>query len=159
MNATAVLRVVSRLFLLTTAICVSACSRDEGLSPEEQIKAFLDHAETAVEARDLSAASEIISERYTDKAGRDQREVKRLLMGYFLRNRSIRLLMKVDEIHLVSPANAKVLLTVGMAGQGQQAPSEWSQWRGDLQYLELDLVRETGDQWRLLSAGWSRTRP
>jgi hypothetical protein len=143
------------VFLLS-AILLSGCSHDAELSPEQQIEAFLDRAEAAVESRSLAQSTALIADNYHDENGRGLREMKRLLMGYFLRHKTIHILKKIDQISLADEGVARVVLYAGMVGSQVEILDDFSQWRGDLVRLEIDLVLEDGDQWRLLRADWRR---
>ncbi|MEN8177461.1 MAG: hypothetical protein ABFS39_02460 [Pseudomonadota bacterium] len=142
-------------FCLLVLVLLAGCSRDPQESPEEQIRALLDTAELAVESRSLSDSAELISSTYTDAAGRDHQAMKRLLMGYFLRNKSIHVLKQIREISLLSDAAARVVLYAGVAGNRPEIVDSLASWRGDLIRLEAELVLE-GSDWHLSSASWRR---
>lgn len=142
-------------FCLLAWILLAGCSRQAQESPQDQIKALLDAAETAVESRSLDQSAELISSGYGDEAGRDRRALKRLLLGYFLRNKSIHVLQQVQEISLLSDTSARVVLYAGVAGSLPAMGDSLAQWRGDLVRLEAELVLED-DGWRLKSASWRR---
>ena len=133
---------------------LSGCS-DQEASPEDRIRTLLNGAEEAVEKRSLSDAAELISPDYRDQAGRDRRAMKRLLLGYFLRNQSIHVLKQVRQIDLLGADRARVVLYAGVAGQRPGEGESLQQWGGDLVRLEANLVMENGD-WRLIEASWRR---
>ncbi len=141
------------LYLLL--LLLAGCSGDSQDSPEAQIKVLLDAAETALESRSLGDSLELISPAYRDAEGRDHQAMKRLLMGYFLRNKSIHVLKQTQEISLLSDNAARVILFAGVAGNQPEVMDSLAQWRGDLIRLQADLVLEDGD-WRLGSASWRR---
>ena len=142
--------------LLLLLSVLSGCGRETPLTPEQQIRALLDRAEAAVEARDLSAATELISSHYSDDSGRNRHEMRRMLAGYFLRHKSIHLLKQVEQITLSSETTARAVLFIGMVGSQAGAVDSISQWRGDLVRLEVQLLREADAQWRLHQASWRR---
>ncbi len=117
-------------------------------SPEDQIKALLDAAETAVESRSLDESAKLISSDYADEAGRDRQALKRLLMGYFLRHKSIHVLKQVQEISLLSDTTARIVVFAGVAGNRPDMGDALAQWRGDLIRLEIELIMQH-DDWRL----------
>jgi hypothetical protein len=139
---------------LLIGLLLSGCS-GQGASPEEQIMALLERAETAVENRSLSDAAELISPAYRDQAGRDRRGLKQLLLGYFLRNQSIHVLKQVRRIDLQEADRARVVLFAGVAGQRPGEATSLQQWRGDLVRLEAELILDDGE-WRLVAASWRR---
>ncbi len=140
---------------LLAGILLGGCSRQAAVPPENQIKALLDAAEVAVEHRSLDASAKLISFSYTDEEGRDRQALKRLLMGYFLRHKSIHVLKQILEISLLNDSTARVVLYAGVAGKRPDMDDSLAQWRGDLIRLEAELILED-DDWRLLSASWRR---
>jgi hypothetical protein len=144
----------SAILLLSLLGLLAGCSEDSGLTPEEKVQAFLDRMEEAVESRSLDRVSELISDSYGDDMGRDQREMKRLAMGYFLRNKSIHILKQVDEITILNENSASVRLYAGMAGSQSETLEGLGGWRGDLIALELDLQKEGGGEWKVKQAKW-----
>ncbi|MEN8168413.1 MAG: hypothetical protein ABFR65_13185 [Pseudomonadota bacterium] len=140
---------------LLAGILLGGCSRQAEVPPEDRIKALLDAAEVAVERRSLDASAKLISFNYTDEAGRDHKALKRLLMGYFLRHKSIHVLKQILEISLLNNSSARVVLYAGVAGNRPDRDDSLAQWRGDLIRLEAELILED-DDWRLLSASWRR---
>ena len=144
------------LFLLLLASFLCGCARETPVTPEQQIRALLDRAEATVEARDLSAAMDLISSDYRDAFGRNRSEMRRMLAGYFLRHQSIHLLKQVEQITLTDETMARAVLFVGMLGAQAGEVESISQWRGDLVRLEVDLRLEADAQWRLYQASWRR---
>jgi hypothetical protein len=117
---------------------------------------FLERAEFRVEARDVAATTALISYDYADLWGRDREQMRRILTGYFLRNRTIHVLRKVDRITIANDKSAQVILFVGLAGTAAEhadSPS-FNDWRGNIIQLEADLVLESDKQWRVLRMNW-----
>lgn len=136
-------------------VMLEGCSRQAQESPEDQIKAFLDVAEAAVESRSLDESARLISAEYRDETGGDRQALKRLLMGYFLRHQSIHILKQIQEISLLSDTTARVVIYAGVAGNRPDMGDSLAQWRGELIRLETELTLDDED-WRLLSASWRR---
>ena len=68
-------------------------------------------------ARSILKALEFVSDGYQDKRGRQKKDIQRLIAGYILRNKSIHLLTRVQNISLSEDkAQADVILYVGIAG-------------------------------------------
>ncbi|MFQ5795754.1 MAG: hypothetical protein ACE5JP_11980 [Candidatus Bipolaricaulia bacterium] len=93
-----------------------SCSSEPD-SPEAQVRALVTRAEVAAEKKDLDTLKQLISESYTDGLGQDKRAIVGLLTLYFLRNQSIHLLTRVQEITFPEPARAEATVFVAMAGQ------------------------------------------
>ncbi len=149
------LRRVRHLLGIGLVIFLTAGCSDSRESPEDRIRALLDAAELAVENRSLSDSVRLISPAYRDDGGRDYQAMKRLLMGYFLRNQSIHVLKQIQEITLTSDNSARVVLFAGVAGNRPEVVETLAGWRGDLIRLEAELVL-LDDEWRLGSASWRR---
>jgi len=144
------------LLLFVSILVVAGCGRLGSRTPEEQIEAFLERAEFRVENRDVAATTALISYDYADLWGRDRDQMRRILTGYFLRNRSIHVLKKIDRITIASERSAQVVLYAALAASSAEhaeSPS-FSDWHGDVIQLEADLVRESDGQWRVLRMNW-----
>ncbi|MBT2969508.1 MAG: hypothetical protein KME56_09455 [Candidatus Thiodiazotropha sp. (ex Ctena orbiculata)] len=146
------------LLLLFISLLHGGCS-DQPLTVEEQLKNLLNQAVAHLEARDLSSAMDFVDPAYSDKDGRDFRSLKTMLVGYFLRHKSIHILAKIDQIELLSEGDAEVVVFAGLAGSPQEVELGLSQWRGDLLRLKLLFVQQRDGEWRLRSAEWRRAAP
>jgi hypothetical protein len=145
------------IYLILISIFVGGCS-DTPLSPEEQLRNILGEAETHLEARDLSSVMAYVDSGYQDKSGRDIRALKAMMLGYFMRHKSIYILSKIDEIVVHSEHEAGIVLFAGLAGAPQEQEMPLSQWRGDLLRLQLQFKRRD-DDWLLQTAEWRRVTP
>jgi hypothetical protein len=144
------------LLLLSFILFTAGCGKIGHHTPEEQIQAFLERAEFRVESRDVAATTAMISYDYADLWGRDREQMRRILTGYYLRNRSIHILKKIDRITLADERSAQVVLYAALAASSQehqQAPS-LTDWHGDVIQIEADLVLESDGQWRVLRMNW-----
>lgn len=138
----------------------AACGGSEP-SPEARVRAALAAAEAAAEARDLGALMAHVSSAYADARGNDVRDVRRLLAGHLLANRSIHLLVRVDAVALPAPDRARVGAWVAMAGRPlpeRPDADALRALRADVLRFELELVLEDGD-WRVVAADWRRVAP
>ncbi|MEW8030494.1 MAG: hypothetical protein AB2792_19365 [Candidatus Thiodiazotropha sp.] len=145
------------IFLILVGLLSSGCS-DSPPSPEQQIRNILSEAEAYLEARDLSSAMTYVDPDYSDESGRDFRTLKRMLLGYFMRHKSIHIFSTIDRIDLHSENEAEVVLFAGLAGSPQVAEMTLSQWRGELLRLQLRFIR-SDDDWLLRMAQWRRATP
>lgn len=141
------------LLLLLLGLLV-ACS-DPG-SPEEQIRRFLETAETAAEEHNVRTLRGLISERFEDESGRGKDEAVMFLRGFLLSHRPLYIFMRVKSIELTGHQQALVSLTLATAGRpieaGDEAALSRSQIRGDLHSLELVLTQQDDNEWRVLRA-------
>lgn len=146
------------LLLLFVGLLHGACS-DGPLTAEEQLRGLLDEAEKQLEARDLSSVMAHVDPAYSDSAGRDFRALKALLFGYLLRHKTIHILSRIDQIELMSEAEAQIVVFAGLAGSPQEAETVLSGWRADLLRLQLLFVKDRQGEWLLHSAQWRRAAP
>ena len=105
-----------------------------------------------MESRDLHAARALVADAYRDHE-RGKQQLLRLLGGYLLRNRSIHLLLQVEEIELLTERSARVRLYAALAGRPFSDLEELFALRAGLYRFDLDLVLEDS-AWRLINARW-----
>jgi len=130
----------STLVALASLLALTACA-SEG-SPEQQVRAVITQAEEAAEARDVSAAMELVADEYSDANGFDREQLRDFVRGYFFLNPSINLLVRVEDVQFPADGLAQARVTVGMLGQGLET---------QLETFDVELVKE-GDDWRLRRA-------
>ena len=103
------------LCLLALLTVMVACSKDRS-SPEAQVRAFFEQAETAIQERELGELRDMIATDYLDSAGRDQKTLVNVLRLHFLRNQSVYLLFKFHQIAFPAADQAEVDVAVAMTG-------------------------------------------
>ncbi|MEQ1580415.1 MAG: hypothetical protein ABL964_07480 [Steroidobacteraceae bacterium] len=132
------------------AIGLAGCGAPD--SPEVQVRAVIEAAEHAAEARDVSAVMQLVSPDYADADGRQATELSRYLRGYFIANQSIHLLTRIDSLEFPARDVAEVEMTVAMVGREAEADSD-SAWdlAADVHTLRLTLMEKGGD-WRVTHA-------
>lgn len=133
---------------MLVAASVFGCGADQE-SPEAEVRAWLESAEAAAEARDRGALLDLVSDAYADGRGNDKEDIGNMLRFYFFRQQNVSLLTRVEELRLQGATAAHVSLFVGMAGTTNTALG----LRADAYNLELELASEDGD-WRLIGARW-----
>lgn len=125
--------------LAVLAASLSGCgTRPE---PELAVRTVIEQAEAGAEARDVGAVMDLVSDDYSDAAGRDRRALRALVRGYFVVNPQIELLLQIRSVEFPESNRARVRLRVASIGSTQLDAQAW----------QLDLVEESGD-WRLLRA-------
>lgn len=134
--------------MLSGLVMLAGCG-SAGL-PEEQVRAVLEAAEQAVEARDVSGVLDLVSSDYRDADGRSPDELSRFLRGYFIANQSIRLLTRIERLEFPATGVAEVDLVVAMVGREAEAESAWN-LAADLYQIGLTLMQE-GGEWRVTRA-------
>ena len=146
-----------RVLIITLLAVLSACTGDPE-NPEEQIRKMIAAGEEAVEARSIMTVLDFIANDYQDKQGQQKKDIKRLIAGYILRNKSIYLLTRVQQVALSEDkAQADVILYVGMAGVPVTSADQLMLTRADLYRFDLSLILEEGD-WRVASGSWHQAR-
>jgi hypothetical protein len=122
------------------ALALAACASED--SPEAAVRAVITQAEEAAEARDVSAAMDLVADEYADANGFDRKRLRGFVHGYFLMNPSINLLVRVEDVRFPADELAQARVTVGMLGQGLET---------DLESFDVELEK-VGDDWRLRRA-------
>jgi hypothetical protein len=119
-------------------------------TPEDEIRALVDEAESLAEARDAPGLRGLVADDYEDSRGRDAAEVRNLLHAWLIAHPSVNLLTRVDSIELEGTELARVEVTVGMLGREAGGGSDWD-LAIDVERLDLRLARDGGD-WRVIGA-------
>lgn len=138
-----------RLTLALATATLAACGGPPA-APEEALRAWVASAERAAENRDLDAMLELVSADYADARGNDRDDVARTLRLWFLRQKSIGLIVDIADIELFRDTAANVSLTVGMAGVNDSTFG----FSADAYRFELELIRD--DAWQLVAARWGQ---
>ncbi len=121
-------------------------------TPEDEVRALVDTAETAAEERDASALRALIADDYGDTSGRDAAEVRNLLHAWLVAHPSLSLITRIDSIELEGTELARVQVTVGVIGREANAESDWD-LAAEVRRLDIRLAREGGGDWRVIRAG------
>jgi hypothetical protein len=141
-----------RACIAASLLVLAACSREP--SSEDRVREVIASAEAAAEARDLSDAMDLVSDRYADVRGQDKAAIRDMMRGYFLINQSIHLLLRVEDIEFPANDMARAHVTVGMLGRQEAGEDDWS-LAADVYEFDIQLLNED-DDWRLISAEWAR---
>lgn len=147
---------MARFALLAAAASLRACA---GGGAEEQLRRLIDEAEAAAESRDTGHFRSLISPDYRDTRGNDRDDVINLLRAYFLTHQSVEVVTRIEDVVLDGSDAAEIALGVALLGSRRRTSGEslFGGLRGDLERLELELVREGGD-WRIVGASWNGAR-
>lgn len=142
------------ILMLSIVGFTGACSSERD-NPEAQVRALLAQGEAAAEKKESGALRQLISEKYSDSQGQDKKTVESILRYYFLRNESIHLLTRVQQITIPRPDAAQAVVMVAMASQPIASAEEIERLRADLHRFEITLARENGE-WKVTRAEWRR---
>jgi len=140
--------------LATAALLVAACGGGE--SPEAQVREVVATAESAAEARDLSALMDLVSQSYSDDEGRTRDELRHYVHGYLIANQSIHLITRVDRIEFPYRDMARVELTLGSLGReaGEAASFDLA---ANVEHLALEMQLDD-EEWKVTRARRIRSR-
>jgi len=100
---------------------------------------------------------EVIAPDYSDAHGRTRRDLQRMVIGHFLRNRSIHLLLRVEEVQPLEGNQARAVLLAGIAGSPVDGFQQLLALRASLYRMELTF--QLGDDIQLVHADWRRVNP
>lgn len=130
------------LTLLIAVATLAACGARS--SDEEQVRALLDRAEAAAEARDASDVLDVVAADYTDSQGFDRAQLQNFVRAYLLANPRVEILMTVSELEFPVDglAKARVGLTSLPAGDRASLRVEFRKQDGEWRVVRADRVRD-----------------
>jgi len=137
------------LCTVIAALAVLAACGDPATEPEEELRAWVAAGVEAAENKERRELMSMISPAYADARGKEKGDIENKLRVYFLRQHSIALLPKIDEITLYDDTAARVEMTMGLAGTNDGVLG----FSADAYRFELELEKD-GDEWQLISARW-----
>lgn len=137
-----------RFGLVLISLSLAGCGGSTA-DPEDAVRTWVSSAEVAAEEKDRRGIVEMISENYADVRGNERKDIDNLLRLYFLRQKAITILTKVDAVTMFGTTAAKVSLTTGMAGTNDGILG----LSADAYRFELELEND-GDDWLLIGARW-----
>ena len=138
--------------LIAVALLVLACS-DNAISPEDEIRRFIEAGVEAGENRSVDDLSELIHPDYSDQSGYNRKQLGKLLRVYFFRHKTIHLFTRIDEIELLTDNEANVRLHVAMAGTVISDVNALSSLSARIYRFELQLFKQ--QEWLLRHASWA----
>lgn len=151
MNKPASLLVAVNIFI----VCLTLVACGEKTSPEGQIKAYIAKSVAAVEAREILAVRELISEQYKDEHRRDRNHLAQLAAGYFFRHKNIHLFTQINDITFPAPDKSNVKLYVAMAGRPIKGAQALIDIRANLYQFDFTLTKQSGE-WLLEKIRWQQ---
>ena len=137
------------LSIIAVSVWLTACGGPSS-GPEQRLRQWIENAEVAAEEKDRRGLLSMISENYADARGNDHSAIDGMLRFYFLRQQTVSLVTKIDEISVSGGTAADVVLTVGMAGTNNGE----SGFTADAYRFHFELEND-GDDWVLIGAKWA----
>ena len=135
---------------LALAVLLACAGCGASGTAEDEIRAFVDQAEAAAEARDAPELRALVAEDYQEASGRGASDVRNFLHAWLVAHPSVNLLTRIDSIELEGTEQARVKVTVGLLGREAKGESDWD-LAADLERLDIRLAR-VGGEWRVVGA-------
>jgi len=143
--------------ILATVLVYRACSGDdEPVTEEDRIRLAFDEVARLADEKDVSGLLEYLADDYRDAQRATKQDVRRMLVGYFLRARSIgvyfRDLRVTVHSEIEAEAQLRAILTRGQGMVGEVIPTNavvFDFW--------LDLEKRD-DEWKITSHRRKRVR-
>ena len=134
--------------VVVALVVLAACGKPAS-EPEAELRAWVATGIESAENKERRELMSMVSPAYADARGKEKSDIENILRVYFLRQHSIALLPKINEITLYDDTAASVDLTVGLAGTNDGVLG----FSADAYRFELELEKD-GDEWELISARW-----
>ena len=137
------------LCTVVVALAALAACGEPASEPEAELRARVATGIESAENKQRRDLMSLVSPAYADARGKEKSDIENMLRVYFLRQHSIALLPKINEITIYDDTAASVDLTVGLAGTNDGVLG----FSADAYRFELELEKD-GDEWELISARW-----
>ena len=137
------------LCTVVVALAALVACGEPASEPEAELRAWVATGIESAENKQRRDLMSMVSPAYADARGKEKNDIENLLRVYFLRQHSIALLPKINEITIYDDTAASVDLTVGLAGTNDGVLG----FSADAYRFELELEKD-GDEWELISARW-----
>lgn len=138
---------------LVAALLLAGCS--EPPPPELRVRQFIEELEQLAEAREYAGLVGRIAGDYLDEYGNDKLKAAAILRGFYLKNRSVHLLVRVDNVTVPTPERATARIYVAMARQPFADNALAAIPDADMHRIDLELAAD-GDSWEILQTTWRR---
>ena len=142
-------RLTRTLCTVTVALAVLAACGEPASEPEAELRAWVATGVEFAENKQRRDLMSMVSPAYADARGKEKSDIETMLRLYFLRQNSIALLPKINEITLYDDTAASVDVTMGLAGTNDGVLG----FSADAYRFELEVTKD-GDEWQLISARW-----
>jgi hypothetical protein len=132
-----------------TTLAFGACG-DPAMGPEEAVRDWVARGQQAAEHKDRGELIDMVSPAYADARGNNRGDLENMLRVIFLRQKTIALLVRVEELTVYDDSAAQLVLQVGGVGSNENLLG----FSADAYRFEMELERD-GDEWLLISARWA----
>ena len=138
-----------RLITLSMIGVLLAACGGPSTGPEEALRQWVADAEAAAEDLDRRGLVAMVSDNYADGRGNDRAAVEKLLRFYFLRQKSVALVTKIDKLNVTDQTAAEILITAAGVGTTTLMLGV----NADAYQFALELEKND-DEWMLIGARW-----
>lgn len=138
--------------LLVLVLCgsIAACGGEQS-TPEEEVRAWVWQGHERAESKDRRGLVDMISPAYSDARGNSRDDIENMFRAVFLRQKSVALITRIDDVQVHAGTAANVSLDVGMAGSDDNVLG----FSADAYQFEMELEK-VGSDWLLISARWAQ---
>ncbi|MCP3981742.1 MAG: hypothetical protein GY716_20770 [bacterium] len=144
-------KVIRMLLLVAVSISLLHCG---GPTPEERVRRIVDAAVDAAESRDVVAFRDLVSERYSDDAGRDRAGIGGVVGLYMRQRPSIHVWTRIRGIRRDGTDAADATLHVVLAAGPLTDLSRLDEIEADLLRVEFRAEADPDGRWRITRADW-----
>lgn len=116
---------------------------------------FVAHFENLAENREWTELVDLIDGDYQDERGNDKLKAAGILRAFYLRNKSVHLLTRIESIDVSSPSYPIVTVYLAMARRPFTEETAANLPRTNMHKLTLELA-EDGDSFTILSSRWEQ---
>ena len=138
---------------LLVALVLGLAGCGTSTPPEERVRTFVAETETLAEERKYVELVDRIAADYLDAHGNDRIKAVALLRAFYLRNRSVHLLTRIDSITLPAPERAIATIYVAITKRPPEGAASLPD--ADLFRVEVSLAAD-GDSYEILQTRWER---
>ena len=117
--------------------------------PEDALRQWVADAQAAAEDLDRRGLVAMVSDNYADGRGNNRDAINRILRLYFLRQKSMTLVMKIDKLTVIDETAAELLVTAAGVGMTTNILGI----NADTYQFALELEQDDGE-WMLIGARW-----
>lgn len=139
------------LLAFSLAFLLVACGEPE--PPEKRVRQFISEFEQLAEDRQWTDMVDRIDGSYQDARGNDKLKAAGILRAFFLRNKSVHILTRIEEIRFPAADLAEVTVYLAVARQPFTGEAAANFPRTNMHKLTLELA-EDGDSFTIMSSRW-----
>ncbi|WP_395374098.1 hypothetical protein [Marinicella sp. W31] len=148
------MRYLTVLFVFAFIVLLNGCGSDP-LPKEKRLLNSIAAVEAGAEERSLDEVMTYVSKTYSDDKGWGFRDIQRLVQIQIMRYKNLYVLTDVKNVEWLSETEAKVTISVAVAGKPINDASLLESIRADIISFEI-LMRAEDDIFVTQSATWSR---